>query len=85
MQTQDYEKPNSSNSMTDYFLYTERKRTLTFAANTYSKYTGIVDGYHADKAKLVKNCSEAMLFAAWTFVFFLIFFVILKLTASGVQ
>lgn len=80
MQPQDFEKPNSSSEMTDFFLNNKRYVTLSHAANRYSEFTDKIDIFHAEKAKLVNNCSEAMLFGAWAFVVFLISFLALKLS-----
>jgi hypothetical protein len=80
MQTQDFEKPSSSYEMTDFFLKNKRYVSLTYAANRYSEFTDMVDRLHTEKAKLVNNCSEAMLFGAWAFVVFLISFSLLKLS-----
>ncbi|MER5232370.1 hypothetical protein KDV93_20650 [Serratia ureilytica] len=81
MQTQEFEKPNSSTEMTDFFLYNKRYEALTYAANRYSIFTGKIDCLHAEKARMVNNCSESMLFGAWAFVAFLVSFSILKLTS----
>lgn len=80
MQTQDFEKPSSSCEMEHRFLNSKRYILLTDMANSYSDFTAIVDQSHAEKAKLVNKCSEAMLFGAWAFVVFLISFLILKLS-----
>ncbi|MCO7512721.1 hypothetical protein NJH77_26110 [Serratia fonticola] len=81
MQTQSFEKPNSSMQMKDFFLDNKRYVSLTYAANSYSEFTNKIDRLHAKKAKLVNNCSEAMLFGAWAFIVFLISFSVLKLNA----
>ncbi|VXD05773.1 conserved membrane hypothetical protein [Enterobacterales bacterium 8AC] len=81
MQTQTFEKPNSSTEMKDFFLNEKRYVSLTYAANSYSEFTKKIDRLHVEKVKLVNNCSEAMLFGAGAFVVFLISFLALKLSA----
>lgn len=79
MQTNNFEKPPSSNVMLDFFLDKKRYQSMTLAAKTFSRLTDEVDGFHARKASSINNCSECMLFGAWSFVIFLISFFIFKI------
>lgn len=80
MKLQDLHCP-SSNAKDMELFYSENKiySALSSYAREYSRLTGLMDESHNDKAKVINHCFEAMLFGAWSFVFFLIFVVIIKL------
>jgi hypothetical protein len=83
MQTRVLERPNSSNKLTDLFMLNPRKDVLSSFAHEYSRLTDVIDVLHAEKVKIMNNCSQAMLFAAWAFVAFLISFIAIKIQFEG--
>lgn len=79
MQTNDFEKPPSTNVLIDFFLNKKRYESMTLTSKMYSRLTDEVDVFHARKASLINNCSECMLFGAWSFVIFMVSFFIFKI------
>ncbi|MEG5642253.1 hypothetical protein UXP00_03395 [Enterobacter asburiae] len=79
MQLQDVERPASdADSLESFYMHQKRYNTLAAYAREYARLTDVVDLVHLSKAKLIRNCFEAMHFGAWSFVFFLITLVIIK-------
>lgn len=79
MVPKEFSKPPSSiDVITDFIVDTPRYETMTTIANTYSRCTEVVDELHGEKVKMIKNCTESMLFGAWMFLLFLISFFFLK-------
>lgn len=79
MQPKDFERPSSDPDLMEaLFMLNKRQDSLTAYAREYSRLTGKVDHNHVDKVKMVRRCSESMLFSAWAFVAFLISFILIK-------
>lgn len=80
MQLQDFEKPSTnSDDLESFYMYHPRFNSLASYAREYERLTKTIDLNHIEKVKMIKNCSEAMLFGAWSFFVFLITFIFLKL------
>jgi hypothetical protein len=81
MQLKDFNRPSSDpNKMEDFFMNNERYNSLSAYAKEYSKLTSMIDSHHAEKAKKINFCFEAIHYSAWMFIFFLISFILIKLT-----
>ena len=79
MQLQDVERPSSdADSLESFYMHQKRYNSLTAYAREYSRLTDVVDLGHLTKAKLIRNCFEAMHFGAWSFVCFLLTVVVIK-------
>lgn len=80
MQPKEFERPSSvADELEGLFMYEPRYNSLSSYAREYARLTGTIDVNHVEKVRLIKNCSEAMLFGAWFFVIFLITFLLVKL------
>jgi hypothetical protein len=80
MQPKEFERPSSdADELEDFFMSNPRYNSLSSYAREFSRLTSTVDENHVEKVKMIKNCSEAMLFGAWAFVSFIITFFLLKL------
>ena len=80
MQPKDFERPSSdADKVEQLFMNHPRYNSLTSFAREYSRLTETVDRNHVEKVKLIIRCSEAMMYSAWVFVFFIISFVIIKI------
>jgi hypothetical protein len=79
MQLKDFERPSSDPvALENLFMKNERYNSLASYAKEYSRLTSKSDESHQEKVKMVLRCSESMLFGAWSFVVFLITFLIIK-------
>ncbi|MGM7764827.1 hypothetical protein [Yersinia enterocolitica] len=82
MQPQDFERPSSdATELENFFMRNLRYNSLTGYAKEYSRLTSTIDANHKEKVRMIKNCSESMLYGAWSFVIFLICFLLIKLTS----
>lgn len=75
----DFVKPSSSEDMTPHFINNPRHISLTWAANSYSDFTAVVDEFHKEKVRMIHNGNEAILFAAISFALFIITVFIIKI------
>ncbi|MFE8662628.1 hypothetical protein [Serratia nevei] len=80
MQLNDRERPSSSEEMVDFYMNRPRYNSLSSYSREYSRLTALLGDIHDEKARLINNCSESMLYSAWAFVVFFIIVFILKLT-----
>lgn len=80
MQLQDLECPSSdATEIERFYMGNKIYNSLSAYAKEYSRLTGVVDKKHIEKSKVINFCFESMLYSAWSFVFFLILVVIIKL------
>ncbi|EIM4565075.1 hypothetical protein LNA51_003580 [Escherichia coli] len=75
----DFIKPSSGEDMTTHFINNPRHISLTWAANSYSDFTAVVDEFHKEKVRMIHNGNEAILFAAISFAVFILMVFIIKL------
>ncbi|WP_263754601.1 hypothetical protein [Kosakonia cowanii] len=78
MQPREGLRPPTDSSVIGFFMDNPRQNALSAFANSYVGFIEHVDSIHKEKVKLIQNAAEAMLFGAWAFVAFLIFFLITK-------
>jgi len=78
MQLKERERPSSSPEMHGFYMDHPRYNSLTSFAKEYSRLTSILDEVHEEKVKLIRHCSESMLFGAWSFMLFFITLTLLK-------
>lgn len=80
MQLQEIERPSvNPNEMESFYMGNKRYNALTAYAKEYSRLTSAIDIGHSDKARLIANCYESILYGAWSFVCFIIIFFLIKL------
>lgn len=78
MQPREGLRPPTDKSVINFFMKNPRQNALSSFANSYVGFIEHVDSIHKEKVRLIQNAAEAMLFGAWAFVLFLIFFLITK-------
>lgn len=80
MQPREGMRPATDINVIGFFMDNPRQSSFSSFASSYTDFIDKLDEIHKEKVGVIQKGSEAMLFGAWSFIIFLICFVIMRFT-----
>ncbi|ANV92245.1 TPA: hypothetical protein ACSW2J_004298 [Escherichia coli] len=80
MQPREGMRPATDASIIDFFMGNPRQNSMSSFASSYTDFIDKLDEVHKEKVAVIQKGSEAMLFGAWSFIIFLISFLLIRFT-----